>query len=186
MPELADRFEEMYKLHYKMLRNAAENIIRDADAAHDVVQEVFVKLWHRKDELGVILNEKAYLFRSVTNASITYLSNNKNKSNIESLFVESTSKSDTDLLTKELERKIEIALEGLPPKCKAIFALSRFEGLKNKEIAQTLGLSLKTVENQMTIALKKMRDDLKVYMKGDFFSIGLAFGAGILLIFSVL
>jgi len=179
MPELADNFEQMYKVHYKMLRNAAENIIGDADAAHDIVQEVFVKLWHRKEELGVIINEKAYLFRSVTNASITYLSNNKNRGKVSDLYIESSNRSDTNLLKKELEGKIENALNALPPKCKAIFSLSRFEGMKNKEIANILGLSLKTVENQMGIALKKLRDDLRIYMKNDFFSLIFWAGMGI-------
>ena len=58
MSSLSDRFEEIYKAHYKQLRIAAEHIVGDKDAAHDIVQEVFVKLWHRKDELGAILNEK--------------------------------------------------------------------------------------------------------------------------------
>ena len=164
MAELSDNFEDMYKVHYKMLRNAAENIIGDADAAHDVVQDVFVKLWNRKDEVTVILNKKAYLFRSVINSSITYLENNKNKTRIGDLKIESSGSTDSAILMKELEVKIQVALNALPPKCKAIFALSRFEGLKNKEIAEQMGLSLKTVENQMGIALKKMKEDLKHYL----------------------
>ncbi|WP_317898354.1 RNA polymerase sigma-70 factor [Aurantibacillus circumpalustris] len=181
MAELSDNFEDMYKGHYKMLRNAAENIIGDADSAHDVVQDVFVKLWNRRDEVSAILNVKAYLFRSVINTSLTYLENNKNKTRIGELKIESSGTTDSPLLTKELEVKIQTALNNLPPKCKAIFALSRFEGLKNKEIAEQLGLSLKTVENQMGIALKKMKEDLKYYLPKESFFVFFLFGFSVIL-----
>lgn len=169
MAELADNFEDMYKVHYRMLRNAAENIVSDGDAAHDIVQDVFIKLWNRRDEVSAILNKKAYLFKSVINASITHLENNKNKTRIGDLKIESSGTTDSPILVKELEAKIQLALNGLPPKCKAIFVLSRFDGLKNREISEYLGLSLKTVENQMGIALKKMKDDLKPYLTREFF-----------------
>jgi len=167
-----------------MLRNAAENIIGDADAAHDVVQDVFIKLWNRKEEVTTILNKKAYLFRSVINASITHLENNKNKTRIGDLKIESSGTTDAPVMIKELEAKIQMALNGLPPKCKAIFVLSRFEGLKNKEISEHLGLSIKTVENQMGIALKKMKEDLKQYLAKESFSV--LFITGFSLIYSVL
>ncbi|MBL7932379.1 MAG: RNA polymerase sigma-70 factor [Bacteroidia bacterium] len=168
MADQLDNFEEVYKTHYKMLRNAAENIIDDHDASHDIVQEVFVKLWHKKDEISAILNIKAYLFRSVINSSLTYLENNKNKIKTDEFRLASQSSTDSKLIAQELESKIQIALKGLPPKCKAIFVLSRFEGLKNKEIAEHLNLSLKTVENQMGIALKRMKEDLKPYLTREF------------------
>jgi len=167
MTELGQRFEEMYKSHYKALRNAAEQIVGDQDAAHDVVQEVFIKLWHRKDELGVILNERAYLMRSVVNTSITHLSRTKKNRELLDHHAEWDGTTDRGLLEKELQKKIESALDTLPPKCKAIFVLSRLENMKHKEIASLLGLSLKTVENQMGIALKKMKTELTDYFKGE-------------------
>jgi RNA polymerase sigma-70 factor (ECF subfamily) len=179
MAGLPDTFEEMYRTYYRMLRNAAANIIGDLDASHDIVQEVFLKLWHRREELHAILNPKAYLYRSVINSSITFLENNKPKTGLNELKLEAGSKSDSNVMMKELEIKLQAALDNLPPKCKAIFVLSRFEGLKNKEIAETLGLSLKTVENQMGIALKKLRDDLRSYMNDEFFSLILAAGASL-------
>lgn len=175
MADQLDNFEEIYKTHYKMLRNAAENIIDDHDASHDIVQEVFVKLWHKKDEVSAILNIKAYLFRSVINSSLTYLENNKNKIKTDEFRVASQLSTDSKLMTQELENKIQIALKALPPKCKAIFVLSRFEGLKNKEIAEYLNLSLKTVENQMGIALKRMKEDLKPYLTREFLVVLLFF-----------
>ena len=170
MSDTEHNFETLYKTFYKSLRNAAENIVRDPEAAHDIVQEVFVKLWHRKDDLAFIMHPKAYLYRSVFNTAITYLNNNKKKASIEDSKIEASDTSDSEILTKELLTHIEAAIEKLPPKCKAIFVLSRFEEMKYKEIAETLGLSLKTVENQMGIALSKLKEELKKYMKTDFFS----------------
>jgi RNA polymerase sigma-70 factor (ECF subfamily) len=185
MTPLSDSFEDMYKTYYKMLRNASMNIVGDNDAAHDVVQEVFLKLWKKKDELHAILNQKAYLFKSVINASITYLENNKGKVRMGELKIESSGTADSAVMLKELESKIQLALDALPPKCKAIFVLSRFEGLKNKELADTLGLSLKTVENQMGIALKKMKDDLRPYLSKEFFSLVICAGIALLARFTI-
>lgn len=181
MPEQSESFEKMYKAHYKALRNAAENIIRDPEGAHDIVQEVFLKLWPKRNDLSVILNQKAYLFRSVINASISYLESNKKKVRMGDLKFEAQGSADTDLMRKELMDKIQIALDTLPPKCKAIFVLSRFEEMKNKQIAEVLGLSLKTVENQMGIALKKMKDELKNYIKKDLLTLFILTGTAALI-----
>jgi RNA polymerase sigma-70 factor, ECF subfamily len=169
---LADKFEEMYRENYRMLRNAAYNVIGDHDASHDVVQEVFVKLWQKKESVDIILNQKAYLYRSVINASITYLQNNKSKIQLEDYRSEAEGRADSGLLLRELEFNIAKALDKLPPKCRAVFVLSRYEERKNKEIAEILGLSIKTVENQMGIALKKMREELKPYLAKDIFKSG--------------
>jgi len=174
----ATNFEEMYRQHYTMLRNAAYNIIRDKDASHDVVQEDFVKLWNKKDEIHTILNQKAYLFKSVVNASITYLNHRKEKNPVEDHKILSDQSSDSGIMVKELEKKIAAALETLPPKCRAVFILSRVEEKKNRGIAEILGLSIKTVENQMGIALKKMRAELHPYLAKEIITLG--FSAGIL------
>jgi RNA polymerase sigma-70 factor, ECF subfamily len=157
-------FESLYKEHYRLLRNAAENIIGDRDASHDIVQEVFVRLWNKREELHLILNPRAYLFKSVINTSLTYLQKNKNNVTLNEMRIEMNSDPGDALMEKELGKKIRTALNSLPPKCKAIFVLSRFEEMKNREIAALLGLSVKTVENQMGIALKKMRGELKAYI----------------------
>jgi RNA polymerase sigma-70 factor (ECF subfamily) len=176
MTELSDNFESIYKAYYNMLCNAAENIIGDADASQDIVQEVFIKLWNKKEDIHKILNPKAYLFKSVINTSITYLEKNKNKIRLGDLKVASQISSDSRVLAKELESKINEALHALPTKCKAIFVLSRFEGMKNKEIAEHLGVSIKTVENQMGIAFKKLRNDLNPFLTKEFLSLLLLVG----------
>lgn len=170
MSDLTNNFEALYKQYYSVLCNAAENIVGDSDSAEDVVQEVFIKLWNKREEIDSILNPKAYLFRSVINTSITFLEKTKNKVRIDSVKVASLVSTDSNLMSKELEEKISAALDNLPAKCKAIFVLSRFENMKNKEIAEHLGVSIKTVENQMGIAFKKLRTELKPFLTKEFLS----------------
>ena len=161
----AHQFEELYRGNYPALRRVATNLLRDNDAAHDVVQDVFVRLWHRKKELTAILNPGAFLYKSVVNASLNYLEQTKKRKPApDYLELPATEQSDGAMEMRELENKIVLSIENLPPKCRAIFVLSRIEGRKNREIATLLDLSEKTVENQMGIALKKMRDALKPYL----------------------
>jgi RNA polymerase sigma-70 factor (family 1) len=183
MSSLLPDFESIYKAYYRLLRSVSANIIRDADAAHDVVQEMFVKLYPKKDELGHVLNMKAYLCRAVVNASVAYLQKNSSKTQLTELSVATTENSDSTMMGKELQAHLEKAMESLPAKCKAIFVLSRFEEMKNSEIAETLGISVKTVENQMTIALRKMREKLKPYYGVDIAALALSAGLTLLFVF---
>lgn len=168
---MQEKFEIIYKTYYTTLRNVVENIINDKDASHDVVQEVFLKLWRKREELDLILHPKSYLYRSAVNAAISYLETNKQPVQLTDLKVADTEHADSNILTRELEIKIRLALDKLPAKCKAIFVLSRFENMKYKEIAGFLDISEKTVENQMGIALKRMREDLKQYITKSFLSL---------------
>lgn len=174
-------FETLYKTHYNKLRNTAHNIISDKDSAHDVVQEVFLKLWHRKEGLHNIVNQKAYLLKSVINTSLLYLESNKKLVHLDKIKELSLGNPTTSLDQKELENKIEKALERLPPKCKTIFVLSRFEELKYKEIAEYLGISVNTVENQMSIALKRLREELSIYLTPEFMALAVGISSFVLL-----
>jgi RNA polymerase sigma-70 factor, ECF subfamily len=158
MTDSTVNFELIYKTYYPALCRAANHIINDADASHDLVQEVFIKLYGRRDTLSEITNLRAYLYRAVINSSVTYISGRKRQTDIGLINIAETAGSDTSLISKQLADKINHALDQLPPKCRAVFVLSRMEEMKNKEIAEHLGLSLKTVENQMGIALKKLKE----------------------------
>jgi RNA polymerase sigma-70 factor (ECF subfamily) len=169
-------FEALYKTYYNSLRNTAHNIIGDPEDAHDVVQEVFLKLWKKKESMQNVMHEKAYLFRSVINASLSHLENKKPTVSTENIPKETSESSTASIDSRELEIKIHRALKSLPPKCRTIFALSRFEDMKYKEIAEQLGVSVKTVENQMGIALKKMRADLSPYLTREFMALSIGLG----------
>lgn len=171
MPNTNTDFEEVFKLQFSALCNVANNIIKNEKASEDIVQEIFVKLWQNKNRLSEVNNIKAYLYRSVTNSCIDYLKRNKNVISIGLIHnneASSPSHGESIMIEKELELRIEKALRQLPPKCKAIFVLSRHEGLKYKEIAEYLKISAKTVENQMGIALSKLRKELQSYLTKEF------------------
>jgi RNA polymerase sigma-70 factor (ECF subfamily) len=127
-----------------------------------MVQQVFYKLWERKEQVTVHTSLKAYLYRAVHNESMNHLKHRKVKSTHQTYVMHEQQhrheKNATERLAgKELETKIREALNELPEQCRTIFQLSRFEELKYREIADQMGLSVKTVENQMGKALKLMR-----------------------------
>jgi RNA polymerase sigma-70 factor (ECF subfamily) len=166
VPGKPAEFEELFRLHYRFLCNVANKILHDRDASEDVVQDVFAKLWTKKTEIPFLQSGKNYLFRVTVNATLDYLEKNKKvvRLNDETAHISFTNETEETLDVKELEMKISKTLEELPPKCKAVFILSRYEGMKYKEIAEHLDISVKTVENHMGKALAHMREKLISHM----------------------
>lgn len=154
-------FEEVFKTHFKALHSYAYTILKDDVIAEEMVQNVFFKLWEKKEQLTIQTSLKAYLYKSVYHESLNYLKHQKVKSVHKAYAMHSTDHSsnlaEKKLLHGELENKLQNAINDLPEQCRTIFQLSRFEELKYREIADTLGLSIKTVENQMGKALKVLR-----------------------------
>ena len=168
-------FSEMYLTYYpKLVRFAKEFVMLEEDA-ENITQDVFADLWERRDSMSEIENVNAYLFRLVKNRSLDYL---KRKIS-EQKYVESTQTSfeiELSLKLQSLDRfdacyflegndteiLIRAAINSLPKRCRDIFLMSRLEGLKYKEISERLGISTKTVECQMGIALKKIRMKLRI------------------------
>ncbi|MFN5417505.1 MAG: RNA polymerase sigma-70 factor [Flavobacteriia bacterium] len=165
MSNLID-IEYLFKTYYKRLFRVAFQFVSDEHAADDIVQEVFIHVWNKREELNITTTVEGYLVKSTVNRALNYLEKNKKMVKVEiqdhleidhALHQLKESNYDQEIL----QQLISDCLDNLPPKCKAIFVLSRFEGMKNKEIAEHLGVSIKTVENQMTIALSKLNSDLK-------------------------
>ncbi len=164
--------EKIFRAHHTMLCNVAYAMVKDKSTAEDIVQDVFLNLWKKRTELVIDTNLKGYLYRAVSNSCLNYLQSHHKKNfklyekfdDYQVGFELPHDKMDY----QRLERMIQDAIDRLPPRCKAIFVLSRFEGLKQQQIADTLQLSLKTVENQMGIALAKLREDLKGYLKNGY------------------
>jgi RNA polymerase sigma-70 factor, ECF subfamily len=157
-------FEQVFKQHYKNLHAYACSILKDEMAAEEMVQNVFYKLWERTDNLSINGSLAAYLYRAVNNESLNYLKHQKVRKAHGKFVVyrgeELTENTTGELQVKELEARLRIALNELPEQCRTIFQLSRFEELRYREIADQLGLSIKTVENQMGKALKLLRQKL--------------------------
>jgi RNA polymerase sigma-70 factor (ECF subfamily) len=154
-------FEQIFKIHFKNLHGYAFTIIKDEVASEEMVQNVFFKLWERTENLSLTGSVAAYLYRSVHNECLNYLKHQSVKS-AHQMHVAYTTKNEIGTASKnfslkELEGKLQAALNELPEQCRTIFQLSRFEELRYKEIAVALGISVKTVENQMGKALKILR-----------------------------
>lgn len=156
-------FETLFKSHFKELHSYANTLVRDDLVAEEIVQNLFFKLWEKKENLNIHTSLRAYLYRSTYNESLNYLRHQKVKLKYQQ-HSEYTMKDKADNLNqleaKELERKLHSALNRLPEACRTIFQMSRFEDLKYREIADKLNISIKTVENQMGKALRILRVEL--------------------------
>ena len=164
-PLLNERsYEELFRKYYAPLCKLIFRIVKDKALAEDIVQEVFVKLWEKRAEYKIETSLKSYIYRAAMNASYNHLEklNRYPKLSIEDTSLELVDdlSIENQLQAKELELKIEHALTKLPTACKEVFLLSRYEGFSYKEIAETLGISIKTVENQMGKALRIFREQL--------------------------
>ncbi len=155
--------EVAFKTHFESLHRYAYTIIKDDIMAEEMVQNVFYKLWKNREELSVNQSLASYLYRSVYNECLNYLKHLKVRNAYQthvSRTMENINNAVDKLRLKELETKLDEALRDLPEQCRTIFQLSRFEELKYAEIAARLGISVKTVENQMGKALKILRSKL--------------------------
>ncbi len=166
-------FEQVFKSQFKALHAYACTILKEESQAEELVQQVFFKLWEKKEQVNITQSIQAYLYRSVYNECLNYLKHQKVKKAHQSHTIYTTGQASEpvskQLVARELQKKIDDALKQLPEQCRTIFQMSRFEELKYREIADKLNLSVKTVENQMGKALKIMRLQLVEYLPVLFF-----------------
>ncbi|MEZ7500221.1 RNA polymerase sigma-70 factor [Flavobacterium sp. Arc3] len=165
-------FETLYHLYFQKLSHFANSYIENEEESQEIVQNVFFKLWKKREKLAVEVNLHSYLFKMVKNSCLDYFKHQKVKANysqhcdIERKEINHLALMDTPsnlYIENELLEKINSSVDKLPPACKRIFIKSRFQGMNHKEIAEELDISTKTVENQITKALKFLRVELKEY-----------------------
>lgn len=151
-------FEVLYTRYWESLFKTASRIMNDTEIARDVVQDVFVSLYERKEEIR-ILNVNAYLFQCVKLKCFMLLRSGKitekHLGRINQVMMANVV--DEEMSIKELEAALKKEIENLPDKCRQVFYLSRYELQSNQKIAETLNISKKTVEHQITKALKRLR-----------------------------
>ncbi|HET8572533.1 MAG TPA: RNA polymerase sigma-70 factor [Edaphocola sp.] len=161
-------FEQVFKAHFKTLHGYAYTFVKDRDVAEDMVQNTFVKLWERSGDLNIHTSLSAYLYRSVNHECLNYLKHQTVRAAHESYTRHTAGLQEENAMEKlrhrELQEKLSEALSELPEGCRTVFQLSRFEALKYRDIAEKLGISVKTVENQMGKALKMLRLRLADYL----------------------
>lgn len=161
-------YEELFRTYYTSLCYFAQKYVADLDSCKEIVHTVFVTIWEKREEFDFEKSAKSYLFTSVYNRCLNHIRNQKKfvggaEDNAEILFKDKSEHHD-HLEAAELEEKIWDTINLLPEKCREVFVLNRFEGKKYAEIAEQLGISVKTVEAQMSKALKTLREHLQEYI----------------------
>lgn len=155
-------FEMLYQRHWQKLYQSAFNVCHDKEICMDVCQEIFIWFWEHRNSVNIISTIPSYLLTAVKYKMISYLRKDKVKANflIISKKLPESYTIEENIQVKELAAIITKFVGTLPEKCGEIFKMSRNEHLSNKEIAGKLGISEKTVENQITIAIRKLKGSL--------------------------
>ena len=159
------QFEMLFKERFASLCNYANKLLLDRSSAEDAVQQVFSKLWEKRSQITIDTSIKSYLYRATYNTCMNEIKRNQKLHVLGSEDqVYDMQQADVRTRVNDLEKHVNLGLEQLPEKCRAIFVMSRYERMKYKEIADLLEISIKTVENQMGKALKMMRVHLSEFI----------------------
>jgi RNA polymerase sigma-70 factor (family 1) len=163
-----DGCELLFRRYYKPLCSHAIRYVYSKEIAEDLVSDVFCKFWKNESYKNITSSFRSYLFRSVRNTAFTYLRSEFNtverSEKYDMIEVTENLKADSICIYEETLARVKLLVDSMPPQCKKIFLLSRFESKGNKEIAEELNLSLKTIEAHMGKALGIMRKGLKDYI----------------------
>lgn len=173
-------FELVFKTFYSRLYAFSKEYVVDSSVAENIIQDTFMSLWNKRTELKDDTNLNAYLYTIVKNFSLKYLRHvtvstaykeyEKARKAELNLNLEALNELETsDLAVKEIEQIIDETLNELPSRCREVFEMSRFSGLKNREIADELGITEKAVEANISRALKALKISLKDYLPLAFF-----------------
>lgn len=162
-----EQFEQLFLDHYEYLCQKTYAFTNDPNAAKDIVQDVFLRIWRQRAHISPGGNFKSYLHRSCINQALNYIKSYKRKTERETRYLEERTKENTDpeaenqLIADEVSDQINRCINDLSPACREAFLLSRYEQMSYKEIAAKLNISVNTVEKHVGKALKSLRLALK-------------------------
>jgi RNA polymerase sigma-70 factor (ECF subfamily) len=171
----SNAFESVFKFWYEPLVHFANEYISDLESARNIVQNIFMKLWEKHALVDPDSNLRAYLYIATRNACLSHLRHLR----LETVYFEKSRKSYEDLQLNyealeelkmeqidfsNLEKLIQDTIDSLPERCREVFLMSRYDELKNKEIAEKLNISVKAVEANITRAMNKLRENTKEYL----------------------
>lgn len=163
-------FQYAFDYFYANLCQYTANLSQDPDSAEDIVQEVFINIWKKKRNLLITTSLKSYLYKACYNKYIdTYRKEKKKHLKLEEfrrVKLMELQEEDASIQAQKIKNLNEV-IQALPPKCKEVFLLSKYEGLKYQEIAAKQGISIKTVENQISLAYSKLRKALHSEFKKE-------------------
>jgi RNA polymerase sigma-70 factor (ECF subfamily) len=163
--QLALRF--FFDKYYHNLCNYVNLYVHDQQVAEDIVQEIFIYLWEKRESIRMNTSVKSYLFQASRNKFLNHIRDSKKHKEINEIVTSAIDTTfdpdDNQLIAGQLEDLIVSSIDQLPPRCREIYQLHRNGDLSYKEIAIRMNISVKTVENQMTIALKKLKEQLAPY-----------------------
>jgi RNA polymerase sigma-70 factor (ECF subfamily) len=172
-----DTYVFLFRKYYVPLCSYARRYVGRKDVAEELVSDTFFNIWRNRDTLEIHTSVKGYLFHAVCNNSLNHLRKLKKEEKLDDYFHDNQSENlgfaftseelpSDSLIMKDLTETIDQAVNSLPPQQQAVFRLKRYEGKKNKEIAEIMGLSVKTVEMHLSKALITLRKNLKEYLPG--------------------
>ncbi|MBH2005161.1 MAG: RNA polymerase sigma-70 factor [Sphingobacteriia bacterium] len=156
-------FRKLFDLYFCNLSQFVFSFVKTRDVSTEIVDGVFIRLWHNRSSIDQIDNLRVYLYKAAKNAALNYISRHARKNILEpfddiTIQLKDESSPEGLLITKEMLQKIRETVDLLPPRCKMIFKLIREDGLKYKEVAEILNISVKTVDAQMVIAVSRVRE----------------------------
>lgn len=160
-------FRELYHSFHKRLHYFAFSMVKPKEAAEEIVEDVFIRLWNQRATITGVKNLKVYLYTATKNTALNYLSKKARESivepfdNIDITLQETGISPEQIMITTETYQKIRAAVEALPPRCKMIFKLIREDGLKYKEVSEILHISINTIDAQMAIAVQRIAEAVR-------------------------
>ncbi len=160
-----EQFVNLYRTYYQELVLYATRFLKDPVRAQDAVQEVFLKLWKKRDSLDLRAAQKALIYKSVRNLCLNALRNDKTHEHLKQHIPEPAGMPgplDT-VEAAQLKKQINHWVSLMPPRRREVFELSRYNNLSYKEIGEVMGISVKTVENHILEALRSLRDKVRTY-----------------------
>lgn len=161
-------YKELYLVFYKPLMQFAYSFVRSYENSEEIVSDVFLNIWKKRETLTKVQNLKLYLFVSTKNTALNYLRSQKKpllqaeqyQVQLQSIYFDP----ERLMITEEMVNRVQAAIRKLPPRCQLIFKLVKEDGLKYREVAELLNLSLKTVENQVTTATRRLGEAISFDM----------------------
>lgn len=163
-------YKEIFFIYYSPLLRFVQTIVEDRQSAEEIVLDVMMKIWEKRKNLPSIINLRVYLYVSTKNMALNYLSKQRkveilSLDNINIDFTPTALNPEQLMITAEMMRLINLAVNSLPPRCKLVFKLVKEDGLPYKEVAEILDISIKTIDNQLAIALRKISEAINLQLK---------------------